>query len=340
MKKRIRMRILLICVLSTFIFSNSFAQNPSFKPLESFDAIFARAKKENKPIFFEAYLPNCSHCMAYDVTLKNPKIKQFLDKNVLAYQLDISKRENGLFLRKQKVYVPSTPSFVMLGPDGKPWDVQTMGDELNTVDGILTTLRKAIDPQKRDEATLKKYQQGAREFEEMLGLANFTRMTLDTVQNIEIVQQITEALPKDKYESELGFLLIRKVMLDNNNPLFDHFINNLAVYRKTNDSITVRQVAENTLMSTLFSSRSRKFSPERIAGIKFGLKQIGLTDAQIANRCIVLEVLIDLDKDQLATATDRIKSHYQGKEIPAKEKDFWCKWLTRKADPKNPCPLP
>jgi thiol-disulfide isomerase/thioredoxin len=334
------MRILFAFVISTFISFSTKAQNPSFKPLESFDAIFARAKKENKPIFFEVFLPNCSHCMAYDVTLKNPKIKQFLDKNVLAYQLDISKRENGLFLRKQKVYVPSTPSFVMLSPEGKPWDVQTMGDELNTVDGILTTLQKAIDPLKRDEAILKKYQQGSREFDEMLGLANFTRMTLDTVQNIEIVQQLTEAIPKEKYETELGFLLIRKVMLDNNNPLFDHFINNLANFRKSNDSVTVRQVAENTLMSTLFSSRARKFSPERIAGIKYGLQKIGLTDAQIANRCIVLEVLIDLDKDQLDVATNRIKSYYQGKEIPAKEKEFWCKWLTRNSDPKNPCPLP
>jgi thiol-disulfide isomerase/thioredoxin len=334
------MRILFAFVLSTIISFSTKAQNPSFKPLESFDAIFARAKKENKPVFFEVFLPNCSHCMAYDATLKNPKIKQFLDKNVLAYQLDISKRENGMFLRKQKVYVPSTPSFIMLSPEGKPWDVQTMGDELNTVDGILTTLQKAIDPQKRDEAILKKYQQGSREFDEMLGSANFTRMTLDTVQNIEIVQQLAEALPKDKYETELGFLLIRKVMLDNNNPLFDHFINNLANYRKSNDSVIVRQVAENTLMSTLFSSRARKFSPERIAGIKYGLQKIGLTDAQIANRCIVLEVLIDLDKDQLDVATNRIKAYYQGKEIPAKEKEFWCKWLTRKSDPKNPCLLP
>jgi len=334
------MRILFAFLIALLIPCSSYAQNPSFKTLESFDAIFARAKKENKPVFFEAYLPNCSHCMAYDVTLKNPKIKAFFDKNVLAYQLDISKKENALFLRKQKIFVPSTPSFILLGSDGKPWDVQTMGDELNNVEGIIATLKKAIDPEKRDEAMLKKYQQGAREFDTMIGLANFTRMTLDTVQNIEIVQQLAEALPKEKYESELGFLLIRKVMLDNSNPLFEHFINNLPAYRKSSDSVTVRQVAENTLMSTLFSSRARKFSPERIAGIKNGLKKIGLSDAQIANRCIVLEVLIDLDKDQLATATDRVKTYYQGKEIPPKEKEFWCKWLTGKSAPNIPCPLP
>ena len=334
------MRILYAFVIALLIPWCSQAQNPSFKTLENFDAIFARAKKENKPVFFEAFLPNCSHCMAYDVTLKNQKIKLFLDKNVLAYQLDLSKKENGIFLRKQKIYVPSTPSFIMLGPDGKPWSVQTMGDELNNVDGIITTLQKAIDPEKRDEATLKKYQQGARDFDEMLGLANFTRMTLDTVQNIEIVQQLAEALPKDKYESELGFLLIRKVMLDNNNPLFEHFINHLPAYRKSSDSVAVKQAAENTLMSTLFSSRARKFSPERIAGIKNGLRLIGLSEAQIANRCIVLEVMIDLDKDQLTTAVDRVKTYYQGKAIPEKEKEFWCKWLTRKSGPNNPCPLP
>jgi len=90
--------LFIICFFSL----SALAQNPSFKPMESFEAILARAKKEQKPIFFEVFLPNCSHCMAYDVTFKNPKIKQYLDKNVLAYQLDISKRENGLFLRKQK----------------------------------------------------------------------------------------------------------------------------------------------------------------------------------------------------------------------------------------------
>lgn len=328
----------LLLLLFTFCFQ-AYSQNPSFRPIESFESILARAKKENKPIFLEAYLPNCSHCMAYDVTLKNLKIKEFLDKNVLAYQLDISKKENGQFLRKQKIYIPSTPSFIMLGPDGKSWDVQTMGDELNTVDGILKTLSKAIDSTKRDEALFRNYKQGSRDFDEMLNLASFTRMTLDTVNNIEIVQQLTEALPKDKYESELGYLLIRKVMLDNNNPLFEHFITNLSAYRKLADSVTIRAAAENTLMSTLFSSRARKFSPERIAGIKNGLKKIGLNDAQVANRCIVLEVLIDLDKDQLEVATERINRYYQGKSIPEKEKEFWCKWLSRKSDPKNPCPL-
>jgi hypothetical protein len=50
--------------------------------------------------------------------------------------------------------------------------------------------------------------------------------------------------------------------------------------------------------------------------------------------------MIDLDKDQLVTAVDRVKKFYQSKEIPEKEKEFWCKWLTRKSGPNIPCPLP
>ena len=66
--------------------------NPSFRPLESFEQIFAKAVKEKKPVFFEAYLPTCSHCLAYDKTLRDPKIKSYLSTNFLAYQLDLSKR--------------------------------------------------------------------------------------------------------------------------------------------------------------------------------------------------------------------------------------------------------
>ena len=74
---------------------------------EAPEAIFQRAAKEKKPILLEAFLPTCPHCMAYDKTLRSPSIKNYLDKNFLAYQIDLSKRENGLFLRKQNIFIPS-----------------------------------------------------------------------------------------------------------------------------------------------------------------------------------------------------------------------------------------
>ncbi len=318
----------------------SFGQNPSFKTWEAPEAIFQRAAKEKKPILLEAFLPTCPHCLAYDKTLRSPVIKNYLDKNFLAYQVDLSKRENGLFLRQHKIFIPSTPSFIILSPEGKTWHVEIMGEELNSVPGILKTLQIATDPKLRDAAKLVRYQQGERQPDLLLSTAFYTRVTMDTTQNMAIVNDYAKAEAPENYGSELNFLLIQKAMLDSDNPIFNYFINHLPSYYAKYDSAMVKQMAENTLMSSIFASRARKYSPERIQSIKKDLSALGIPEKQIAMRFIVLEVLIDLDHADMANAVARINKFYEGKPIPEKEKAFWCKQLTRKGDALSPCPLP
>jgi hypothetical protein len=318
----------------------SFGQNPSFKTWEAPEAIFQRAAKEKKPILLEAFLPTCPHCLAYDKTLRSPVIKNYLDKNFLAYQLDLSKRENGLFLRQHKIFIPSTPSFIILSPEGKTWHVEIMGEELNSVPGILKTLQIAKDPKLRDAAKLVRYQQGERQPDLLLSTAFYTRVTMDTTQNMAIVNDYAKAEAPENYGSELNFLLIQKAMLDSDNPIFNYFINHLPSYYAKYDSVMVKQMAENTLMSSIFASRARKYSPERIQSIKKDLSALGIPEKQISMRFIVLEVLIDLDHADMANAVARINKFYEGKPIPEKEKAFWCKQLTRKGDASSPCPLP
>ncbi len=318
----------------------SFGQNPSFKTWEAPEAIFQRAAKEKKPILLEAFLPTCSHCMAYDKTLRSPVIKNYLDKNFLAYQLDLSKRENGLFLRKNKIYIPSTPSFIILSPEGKTWHVEIMGEELNSVPGILKTLQIATDPKQRDAAKLARYQAGDRQPDLLLSTAFYTRVTMDTVQNMAIVNDYAKSEATENYGSELNFLLIQKAMLDSDNPIFSYFIKNLPAYYAKYDTAMVKQMAENVLMSSIFCSRARSYSPARMQSIKNDLTLLGIPAKQIAMRFIVLEVLIDLDQAKPAQAIERIIQFYEGKPIPEKEKAFWCKQLTRKGDATSPCPLP
>lgn len=332
-----------LLLLVSFLMINAalaFGQNPSFKTWEAPEAIFQRAAKEKKPILLEAFLPTCPHCLAYDKTLRSPTIKNYLDKNFLAYQLDLSKRENGLFLRQHKIFIPSTPSFIILSPEGKTWHVEIMGEELNSVPGILKTLQIATDPKLRDAAKLVRYQQGERQPDLLLSTAFYTRVTMDTTQNITIVNDYAKAEAPENYGSELNFLLIQKAMLDSDNPIFNYFINHLPAYYAKYDSAMVKQMAENTLMSSIFASRARKYSPERIQSIKKDLSALGIPEKQIAMRFIVLEVLIDLDHADMANAVARINKFYEGKPIPEKEKAFWCKQLTRKGDASSPCPLP
>jgi hypothetical protein len=155
-----------------------------------------------------------------------------------------------------------------------------------------------------------------------------------------IVNDYAKAEAPENYGSELNFLLIQKAMLDSDNPIFNYFINHLPSYYAKYDSAMVKQMAENTLMSSIFASRARKYSPERIQSIKKDLSALGIPEKQIAMRFIVLEVLIDLDHADMANAVARINKFYEGKPIPEKEKAFWCKQLTRKGDASSPCPLP
>lgn len=330
---------LFICFILIQV-SSSFGQNPSFKTWGTPEAMFQRAAKEKKPILLEAFLPTCPHCLAYDKTLRNPIIKNYLDKNFLAYQLDLSKRENGLFLRKNNIYIPSTPSFIILSPEGKTWHIEIMGEELNSVQGILKTLQLATDPKLRDAAKLTRYQQGERTPDLLLSTAFYTRSTMDTTQNISIVNDYAKAEAVENYGSELNFLLIQKAMLDSDNPIFNYFIHNLPTYYAKYDSALVKQMAENVLMSSVFASRARNYTPARIQSIKDELALLGIPARQITMRFIVLEVLIDLDHADVTRAIERINLYYEGKPIPEKEKTFWCKQLNRKGDATKPCPLP
>lgn len=331
--------LILILFIQQIAWAQSKTDNPSFRPLESFEQIFAKAAKEKKPVFFEAYLPTCSHCMAYDKTLRDPKIKSYLSTNFLAYQLDLSKRENGLFLRKNKIFVPSTPSFIVFSPEGQVINVEPVGDETNSVDGIVALLNKAKDLNRNAIASLKKFDAGNQDFENMLSVALFARYTMDTVKNMEVVNKLANSIQSEQYLDKMSFLLMQRVMLDTDNKLFQFFIQNLPAYKQKFDSLEVKQAAENILMSSLYCSRARKYSTSKIDQIKNGLRLLGVPENQIATRCIVLEVLIDLGQQDIPGASKKIKTYYNGKTIPEKEMDFWCTQLKRNQKAEMPCPL-
>lgn len=331
--------LILLLFVTSLAWGQSKTDNPSFRPLESFEQIFAKAAKEKKPVFFEAYLPTCSHCMAYDKTLRDPKIKSYLSTNFLAYQLDLSKRENGLFLRKNKIFVPSTPSFIVFSPEGKVINIEPVGDETNSIEGIVTLLNKAKDLNQNAIASLKKFDAGDQDFENMLSVALFARYTMDTLKNMDVVNKLANSIKADQYLDKMSFLLMQRVMLDTDNKLFQFFIQNLPAYKQKFDSLDVKQAAENILMSSLYCSRARKYSTSKIDQIKNGLRLLGVPENQIATRCIVLEVLIDLGQQDIQGATKKIKTYYTGKTIPEKEMDFWCTQLKRNQKAEMPCPL-
>jgi thiol-disulfide isomerase/thioredoxin len=319
----------------------TFSQNnhPSFQNLPSKIEDLFLNKENKKPVFLEVFLPTCGHCLAYNETFKNPILKNFLDQNYEAYQLDLSKNENQEFLKKRKLFVYSTPTFLVFGPDGKLWNFDAAEEEFNSVDGILNLLNKAKSTEKRQLTLLENYKKGKFNKNDLIEIGNFTRYTLDTTLNIKIINDLTKILPKTEYESELGFKIIQKMMIDEENPLFDHFIKNLKKYHLYADSATISQAGENVIMNSLYNPNAKNYSFERYDKMKKELITLGVSSRAVATRFIYYEVIKFLQQENQTAAIKKIKNYYQNKSIPIKEKDFWCNTLKKYNSKLKDCPL-
>jgi hypothetical protein len=328
--------ILISCINSLY---SQKLPNPSFRKLGNLDEIFVLAKKENKPVFLEAYLPTCHHCLAYEETLKKNEIKNYLSKNYHAYQIDLSQKEANLFLRKNKIYIATTPTFIIFSPEGKLWNIQAAGEETNNIKDIIRILDYSKDPNKRQQALLEKYNQGTRDFENMVSIASFTRLKLDTTKNIEVVNELIKSMNPESFGNEMSFLIVQKLMMDEANPLFDHLINNLDTYSKKFDTLAVKMAVENTVMTSLYNKNTSTYSSERLQKMKDALARIGVPEKQIAARFIYIEVMKELKNNKPENAIANIKKYYGSNEIPIKEKEFWCKTVLKFMAENTACPL-
>lgn len=337
MKRIVFLTVILLCCLINL--NAQKLSNPSFRKLTNLDDVFTLAKKENKPVFLEAYLPTCHHCMAYEATLKQPEIKNYLSKHFHAYQLDLSQKEANMFLRKNKIYVATTPTFLVFSPEGKLWNIQAAGEETNNVKDIIKILNLSKDPLQRQEALLDKFNQGIRTYEDMISVASYTRLKLDTTKNIEVVNALVKSMNPSSYGNNMSFLIIQKVMMDEENPLFDHMINNLENYSKKHDTLLVKQAVENTIMTSLYNKNASTYSVERFQKMKDALSKIGVPEKQIATRFIYIEVMKDLRNKMVDNAISKIKTYYGPIEIPIKEKEFWCKTILKFMPENSNCPF-
>jgi thioredoxin 1 len=78
----------------------------------------AKAKAENKPIFFDAYASWCGPCKYMDAYIfTRPDIGDFFNNNFICVRMDMEKGE-GPELKKRYTSVDGYPSFLFLGSDG------------------------------------------------------------------------------------------------------------------------------------------------------------------------------------------------------------------------------
>ena len=245
---------------------------------------FDLAMAQNKPVMLEVYAPTCHVCNAFKPTFENAQVGNFINQNFISYKLDITTPEGTAFLNKQGLWIASTPTLLFFDKNIKLMHVSVLGENMNTPQILIDAATKALNPAQRTTAYKASYQSGNREPNFLIEHAFISRIMRDTVSNISAMNEYAKKTPVGKYGNNSNFLVLQKVIMDDENPLFKFMIVHLDEFNKKYDKTTVKQTAENILMYSLYSARGMKYSVTKINTVRANLAKLGVDKKSIDGR--------------------------------------------------------
>lgn len=293
--------LIFLCLIGT----GSFAQKGgiAFRP-ESIDQVFATARKANKPVFVEVYSPTCHVCQSFMPTLADGRVGKFYNGKYISTKVDLMNKATQAWLSKQKLYVPSLPLFLYFDPQQK---LIHMAMSNNSAEEVIRHGTQALDPNARSQKYRQRFVSGDRNPNFLIDYGMLAKVTTDTVANIKAMEEYARQQPVNQLASQTNWLVIQKLVMDMDNPLAQNLINNLGQY-KAYGADEPRNVAENILMSTLFSGRGAQFPAAKIMQVRNGLVKIGIDPKAAANRTLLPEVNAYFKARQTAKAVIRMDS--------------------------------
>jgi thioredoxin-related protein len=143
--------LLLTCLLIALPATGALAQSPRLAKEATFAAAQARAAKENKLVFLEFVMTNCSHCKKFKEQVLDTKVfREFAAQHLAFIQYDIleldslpeAERKVEAELEK-KHKVERTPTIVVLSPKGKVL-LRTEGYAGTPAEKIVANLRSLL----------------------------------------------------------------------------------------------------------------------------------------------------------------------------------------------------
>jgi thiol-disulfide isomerase/thioredoxin len=246
--------------------------------------VFDLAKMQNKAVFLEAYAPTCHVCIAFKPTFELPLVGDFYNRNYISYKLDVTTTEAQAFLQKQKIWIPSTPTLLFFDKEVKLLHIAVMGENTNTAQVVIDAAGKALDPKRRSTAYKASFQSGVRDPNFLIDYAFMARIMKDTTDNIAAMKAYASKTPSSQYTNNSNFLVLQKVIMDDENPIFTYMMTHLAEYNAKYDKALVKQTAENIIMYSLYSSRGSRSSVAKINQVKANLTKLGIDKKSIAGR--------------------------------------------------------
>ncbi|WP_338870408.1 thioredoxin family protein [Spirosoma sp. SC4-14] len=308
-------KILLLVLIANVAIAQAQKAGIQFKeaPIER---VFQDARRAGKPVFVEIFSPTCHVCQSFIPTLADARVGKFYNSKFVSTKLDIGQPSTRAFLDKKHLFVPSLPLFLYFDPQQ---NLIHFAMSNNTTDEVIRHGTIALDPKSRSQSMKSRYQQGERSAAFLIDYAMFGRVTKDTVANMAAMNDYVRQQSPATYANQTNWLALQKLVLDFENPMFQYMLAHLDTYRKAYGAEPTQQVAENILMSSLYSSRGAQFPVSKILQIRQDLTKIGIDPRVAANRTLLPEVNAYFRAHQTAKAVERMDNQVNSNQLTVPE---------------------
>ncbi|MFD2569314.1 thioredoxin family protein [Spirosoma soli] len=280
------------------------------------EKVFQEARRTGKPVFVEIFSPTCHVCQSFMPTLADARVGKFYNGKFVSTKLDIAKPSTQAFLNSRRLFVPSLPLFLYFDPQQ---NLVHFAMSNNSTDEVIRHGTNALDPKLRSQTMKSRYQQGERSANFLIDYAMFSRVIKDTVANISAMNDYAQQQTPATFANQTNWLALQKLVLDYENPMFQYMLTHLDTYRKAYGAQPTQQVAENILMSSLYSGRGAQFPVSKILEIRQGLVKIGIESKVAANRTLLPEVNAYFRARQTAKAVERMDNQVNANQLSVPE---------------------
>ncbi len=290
--------------------------------------VFAQAKAQRKMVFIEVYSKTCHHCAEMEPNLKTKEVGDFYNQNFISYKLEVSTEDVRNFLTPKRIFAPSLPMFLYFDANETLLHFAMSNPKPSEV---IRHGQTALDPAKRAANFRSRYASGERANSFLIDLAMYCRVVCDTPLTIKIMEEYAKKLSPSQYTSKDAWPVYTKLIIDADNPMSRHLINNYATYKAKFDPKEVKLTAENIVMSSLYSSRGAKYDAAKIQQIRKDLVKIGVPADAANARTLLPEVNYYFRNRQTAKATARAEEYLNGSKPQLPDYMYIVKWFNSRA---------
>jgi Thioredoxin-like len=296
---------------------------------------FNLARTQGKMVMVEVYSKSCHHCASFEPIFKEKPVADFYNKNFVNYRLEVSTDDVRQFLTPKKIFAPSLPLFLFFDANQ---NLQHFAVINNTVADMLREAQEALTPASRAINFRNRYAAGERGNDFLFDLAMYCRIVCDTTFNIKIMDEYARRTPATTYADKTNWLVVQKLVMDVENPMAKHLIDNYALYKKKYNPEEVKFAAENLLMSSLYSSRGNRYNAAQIQAIRKGLVKIGIGAESANARTLLPETKYYFQNRQMPQAIARTEDYFNNTKAQVADYKYIIGMFNQRATDKSYVP--